>query len=73
MSPASGRGSRVAPGQRPAAGGQGRLLAQTTVAELSARSSSLEEAFFQLTEGSTEYSASYEAHYGTNYPLRSVS
>jgi ABC-2 type transport system ATP-binding protein len=53
--------------------GQGRLLAQTTVAELSARSSSLEEAFFQLTEGSTEYSASYEAHYGTNYPLRSVS
>jgi ABC-2 type transport system ATP-binding protein len=53
--------------------GQGRLLAQTTVAELSARSSSLEEAFFQLTEGSTEYSASYEAHYGANYPLRSVS
>ena len=53
--------------------GQGRLLAQTTVAELSARSSSLEEAFFQLTEGSTEYSASYEGHYGTNYPLRSVS
>jgi ABC-2 type transport system ATP-binding protein len=37
--------------------GQGRLLAQTTVAELSARSSSLEEAFFQLTDGSTEYSA----------------
>ncbi|HEV2933103.1 MAG TPA: ATP-binding cassette domain-containing protein [Streptosporangiaceae bacterium] len=53
--------------------GRGRLLAQTTVAELSARSSSLEEAFFQLTEGSTEYSASYEAHYGANYPLRSVS
>jgi ABC-2 type transport system ATP-binding protein len=53
--------------------GQGRLLAQTSVAELSARSSSLEEAFFQLTEGATEYSASYEAHYGTNYPLRSVS
>ena len=39
--------------------GQGRLLAQTTVAEMSARSSSLEEAFFQLTEGSTEYSANY--------------
>ncbi len=38
--------------------GQGRLLVQTTVAELSARSSSLEEAFFQLTEDSTEYSAS---------------
>jgi ABC-2 type transport system ATP-binding protein len=53
--------------------GRGRLLAQTTVAELSARSSSLEEAFFQLTEGSTEYSASYAANYGTNYPLRSVS
>jgi ABC-2 type transport system ATP-binding protein len=45
--------------------GQGRLLAQTTVAELSARGSSLEEAFFQLTDGSTEYSA--------NYKLRSVS
>jgi ABC-2 type transport system ATP-binding protein len=53
--------------------GQGRLLAQTTVAELSARSSSLEEAFFQLTDRSTEYCASYEASYGINYPLRSVS
>src|SRR5271165_415776 len=53
--------------------GQGRLLAQTTVAELSARSSSLEEAFFQLTEHATDYSASYEAHDGINYPLRSVS
>ncbi len=38
--------------------GQGRLLAQTTVARLSARSSSLEEAFFQLTEGVTDYSGS---------------
>src|SRR5580700_7071171 len=38
--------------------GQGRLLAQTTVAELSARASSLEEAFFQLTEGVTDYSGS---------------
>jgi ABC-2 type transport system ATP-binding protein len=38
--------------------GQGRLLAQTTVAELSSRSSSLEEAFFQLTEGVTDYSGS---------------
>ncbi len=37
--------------------GRGRLLAQTTVAELSARSASLEEAFFELTAGSTEYSA----------------
>ena len=37
--------------------GRGRLLAQTTVAELSARSTSLEDAFFELTENSTEYSA----------------
>jgi ABC-2 type transport system ATP-binding protein len=38
--------------------GQGRLLAQTTVAELSARSSgSLEEAFFQLTDGAGDYSS----------------
>jgi ABC-2 type transport system ATP-binding protein len=52
--------------------GRGRLLAQTTVAELSARNTSLEEAFFQLTDHSTEYSASYAANYGINYPLRSV-
>src|SRR5271157_1256644 len=45
--------------------GQGRLLAQTTVAELSARSNSLEEAFFQLTEGSTEYSATNIAYQGS--------
>jgi ABC-2 type transport system ATP-binding protein len=38
--------------------GQGRLLAQTTVAQLSARGSSLEEAFFQLTDGVTDYSGS---------------
>jgi ABC-2 type transport system ATP-binding protein len=44
--------------------GQGRLLAQTTVAELSARGS-LEEAFFSLTEGSTEYSASSIAYQGS--------
>jgi ABC-2 type transport system ATP-binding protein len=50
--------------------GQGRLLAQTTVAELSARSSSLEEAFFQLTDGSTEYSSTYPT---PDYHLRSVS
>src|SRR5580658_3346979 len=37
--------------------GRGRLLAQTTVAELAARSTSLEDAFFALTEDSTEYSA----------------
>jgi ABC-2 type transport system ATP-binding protein len=45
--------------------GQGRLLAQTTVAELSAHGRSLEEAFFSLTEGSTDYPSSYT--------LRSVS
>ena len=45
--------------------GQGRLLAQTTVAELSARSNSLEEAFFSLTEGSTEYSASNIVYQGS--------
>ena len=45
--------------------GQGRLLAQTTVAELSARSNSLEEAFFALTEGSIEYSASNLAYQGS--------
>jgi ABC-2 type transport system ATP-binding protein len=50
--------------------GRGRLLAQTTVVELSARSSSLEEAFFQLTDASTEYSSSYPV---TDYHLRSVS
>jgi ABC-2 type transport system ATP-binding protein len=49
--------------------GRGKLLAQTTVAELSARSSSLEEAFFQLTDGSTEYSSNYVA----DYQLRRVS
>ena len=37
--------------------GQGRLLAQTSVAELSARSTSLEEAFLELTAGSVEYRA----------------
>jgi ABC-2 type transport system ATP-binding protein len=35
--------------------GRGRLLADTTVAELSAGSASLEEAFFRLTSGSVEY------------------
>jgi ABC-2 type transport system ATP-binding protein len=37
--------------------GQGRLLAQTTVAELSARAPSLEEAFFFLTVGGIEHAA----------------
>ena len=36
--------------------GQGRLLAQTTVAQMPARRGSLEEAFFQLTDGATDYS-----------------
>ena len=35
--------------------GQGRLLADTTVAELSAGAASLEEAFLRLTGASTEY------------------
>jgi ABC-2 type transport system ATP-binding protein len=45
--------------------GQGRLLAQTSVAGLSARSHSLEEAFFQLTEGRTEYSATNIVYSGS--------
>jgi ABC-2 type transport system ATP-binding protein len=35
--------------------GQGRLLAQTTVARLAAQAGSLEEAFFQLTSGVIDY------------------
>ena len=35
--------------------GQGRLLADTTVAALSATASSLEEAFLALTSGVTSY------------------
>jgi len=35
--------------------GQGRLLTHSTVAELSATASSLEEAFFQLTDSATDY------------------
>jgi ABC-2 type transport system ATP-binding protein len=50
--------------------GQGRLLAQTTVTELSSRGRSLEEAFFTLTEGSTDYSSDYPL---SDYHLRSVS
>jgi len=38
--------------------GRGRLLADTSVAELSARSASLEEAFFQLTGGAVDYRGS---------------
>src|SRR6201999_3814193 len=35
--------------------GQGRLLAHTTVAELSSTASSLEDAFFRLTESVSDY------------------
>jgi ABC-2 type transport system ATP-binding protein len=42
--------------------GQGRLLAQTTVDELSAQSTSLEEAFLTLTSGVTDYE-SHGHHY----------
>ena len=38
--------------------GRGRLLAQTSVSELSARGGSLEEAFFQLTGGVIDYRGS---------------
>jgi ABC-2 type transport system ATP-binding protein len=37
--------------------GRGRLLAQTTVTELSAGAASLEDAFLDLTSGATEYEA----------------
>ncbi len=40
--------------------GAGRLLADTTVAELAARSASLEDAFLELTAGSAEYRAAGE-------------
>jgi ABC-2 type transport system ATP-binding protein len=37
--------------------GAGRLLADTTVAELSARNTTLEDAFLALTSGSAEFRA----------------
>jgi ABC-2 type transport system ATP-binding protein len=40
--------------------GRGRLLADTTVAALSAGSASLEEAFFRLTSGAAEYRGNVE-------------
>jgi ABC-2 type transport system ATP-binding protein len=53
--------------------GQGRLLAQTTVAELSARSNSLEEAFFQLTDGTADYAAlPGQYRYQDQYQMRSM-
>jgi ABC-2 type transport system ATP-binding protein len=45
--------------------GQGKLLAQTTVAELSAQSTSLEEAFLALTAGSTDYESSNHHYLGS--------
>ena len=39
--------------------GGGRLLADTTVAELASRSGSLEQAFFELTTGSVEYAGAH--------------
>jgi len=41
--------------------GGGRLLADTTVAELSTRSASLEDAFLELTSGTTGYGAKHRA------------
>jgi ABC-2 type transport system ATP-binding protein len=45
--------------------GQGRLLAQTTVTELSARSTSLEEAFLDLTAGATDYESNGHHYLGS--------
>ena len=45
--------------------GQGRLLAQTTVAELSARSTSLEEAFLDLTAGASDYESNGHHYLGS--------
>jgi ABC-2 type transport system ATP-binding protein len=45
--------------------GGGRLLADTSVAELSARSHSLEDAFFALTSGSAQYRGSPVPDHGT--------
>jgi ABC-2 type transport system ATP-binding protein len=42
--------------------GRGRLLADTSVAELSGRSASLEAAFFELTSGSAEYRGTLDAN-----------
>jgi ABC-2 type transport system ATP-binding protein len=45
--------------------GQGRLLAQTTVDELSAQASSLEEAFLALTAGATDYESNGHHYLGS--------
>ena len=47
--------------------GAGRLLADTTVAELSARSGSLEDAFLELTAGSAEHNAGRPATHQPSY------
>jgi ABC-2 type transport system ATP-binding protein len=55
--------------------GRGQLLADTTVAELSARANSLEDAFFNLTAGAAQYSASTgqaEAYQGWEHPADEV-
>jgi ABC-2 type transport system ATP-binding protein len=41
--------------------GRGRLLADTSTAELAARSASLEEAFFELTAGSADYEGTLDS------------
>jgi ABC-2 type transport system ATP-binding protein len=41
--------------------GRGRLLADTSVAELAARSASLEDAFFELTSGATDHHGTPDA------------
>ncbi|HXP54698.1 MAG TPA: AAA family ATPase, partial [Streptosporangiaceae bacterium] len=45
--------------------GQGKLLAQTTVAELAAQSTSLEEAFLALTAGATDYESTSHHYLGS--------
>ena len=52
--------------------GQGRLLAQTTVAELSARSTSLEEAFLALTSGVTDFASQRGQDRGQDQQLGSI-
>jgi ABC-2 type transport system ATP-binding protein len=42
--------------------GRGRLLTDTSVAELTTRSASLEEAFFELTSGSAQYRAALDTN-----------
>jgi ABC-2 type transport system ATP-binding protein len=48
--------------------GAGRLLADTTVAELSARSASLEDAFLELTADSAQYRAAGTGHHPAGGP-----